>query len=209
MPLITAYAYCTSRQNAMSSKLQPALLGGLVLGVLSVLPVVNIGNVCCCLWVVSGGAVAAYLLQKNQAAPIGAGDGAAVGLLAGVVGAVVWQVLQVPVSLAMGPLVARMTDRLLSAGDLPENVRPLFEMMRQNTGFSVVGFIIGAFFTLVVSIVFSTLGGLLGAALFRTKVPPVPPIPPVRAAGVRRVVAPRGRGSIRVNIRASGVVIAW
>jgi len=167
----------------MSSKFQPALLGGLVLGVLSVLPVVNIGNACCCLWVVSGGALAAYLLQKNQAAPIGAGDGAAVGLLAGVIGAIVWQVLQVPVSLAMGPLVIRMTDRLLSAGDLPENVRPFFEMMRQNSGFSVVGFIIGAFFTLVVSIVFSTLGGLIGAALFRTKVPPVPPIPPAEPPG--------------------------
>jgi hypothetical protein len=169
-------------RNAMSSKLQPALLGGLVLGVLSVLPLVNIGNACCCLWVVSGGAMAAYLLQKNQAEPIGAGDGASVGLLAGVIGAIVWQVLQVPVSLAMGPLVARLTDRMLNAGDLPENVRPLFEMIRQNSRFNVVGFIIGAFFTLVISIVFSTLGGLIGAALFRTKVPPVPP-PPLEPPG--------------------------
>jgi hypothetical protein len=162
----------------MSSKFQPALLGGLVLGVLSVLPLVNIGNACCCLWVVSGGAMAAYLLQKNQAAPIGAGDGAAVGLLAGIIGAIVWQVLQVPVTLAMGPVLARITDRMLNTGDLPDNVRPFFEMIRQNSGFSVVGFIIGAFFTLVVSIVFSTLGGLIGAALFRTKVPPVPPPEP-------------------------------
>jgi hypothetical protein len=50
----------------------------------------------------------------------------------------------------------------------------LVETLRQGTGFSVVGFIIGAFFTLVVGIVFSTLGGLIGAALFRTKVPPAP-----------------------------------
>jgi hypothetical protein len=162
----------------MSSKFQPALLGGIVLGVLSVLPLVNLGNACCCLWVVAGGATAAYLLQKNQAAPIGIGDGAAVGLLAGVIGAVVWQVLQVPVSLAMGPLVTGFADRVLNAGDLPENVRPFFEMIRQNSGFSVVNFIIGAFFTLVVSVVFSTLGGLIGAALFRTKVPPVPPQEP-------------------------------
>ncbi len=51
----------------MSSKFQPALLGGLVLGVLSALPIVSIGNVCCCLWVISGGVLAAYLLQRNQA----------------------------------------------------------------------------------------------------------------------------------------------
>jgi hypothetical protein len=161
----------------MSSKFQPALLGGLLLGVLSVLPLVNIGNACCCLWVVSGGAVAAYLLQKNQDAPITPGDGAAVGLLAGIIGAVVWQVLQVPVTLAMGPLVARMTDRMLNTADLPENVRPLFEMLRQNEGFSVVGFIIGGFFTLIVSVVFSSLGGVIGAAMFRVKAPPPPPPP--------------------------------
>ena len=110
-----------------ASKFQPALLGGLVLGVLSALPLVNIGNLCCCLWVISGGVVAAYLLQKNQVEPIGPGDGAAVGFLAGVIGAVVWQVLQVPVTLAMGPLQARLMDRLLTTGDLPDNVRPLFE----------------------------------------------------------------------------------
>jgi hypothetical protein len=161
----------------MSSKFQPALLGGLVLGVLSVLPIVNIGNACCCLWVVSGGAVAAYLLQRNQAAPITPGDGAAVGLLAGIVGAIVWQVLQLPVTLAMGPFQAQLMDRLLNTGDLPENVRPLFEMMRQNAGFSLVGFIIGGFFTLIISVVFSTLGGVIGAAMFRAKTPPAPPPP--------------------------------
>ncbi len=159
----------------MSSKFQPALLGGLVLGVLSVLPLVSIGNACCCLWVVSGGVVAAYLLQKNQSAPIGGGDGAAVGLLAGVIGAIVWQVLQVPVTIVMGPFQMRLMDRLLSDADLPENVQPLLEMMRQNAGFSLVGFIIGGFFTLIVSMVFSTLGGVIGAALFRAKAPPNPP----------------------------------
>ena len=36
-------------------QLQPALVGGLVMGVLSALPLVNLGNLCCCFWVVSGG----------------------------------------------------------------------------------------------------------------------------------------------------------
>jgi hypothetical protein len=167
----------------MSSRFQPALLGGLVLGVLSALPIVSIGNVCCCLWVISGGVLAAYLLQRNQATPIAAGDGAIVGFLAGVIGAVVWQVLAIPITLAMGPFQARLMERLLNNADLPENVRPLVEGMRQSTALNVVYFIIGAFFTLVVSIVFSTLGGLLGAVLFRTKVPPVPPMPPPEPPG--------------------------
>jgi len=165
-------------QNAMSSKFQPALLGGLVLGVLSALPIVGAGNCCCCLWVISGGVLAAYLLQKNQPAPIEAGDGAVVGLLAGVIGVVVWQVLAIPVTLVVGPFQAQLMERLLSNADLPENVRPLVETLRQNAGFSLVGFIIGGFFTLIVSVVFSTLGGVIGAALFRTNVPPLPPPEP-------------------------------
>ena len=164
-------------QNAMSSKFQPALLGGLVLGVLSSLPIVGAGNCCCCLWVISGGVLAAYLLQKNQSAPIEAGDGAVVGLLAGVIGVVVWQLVAIPITLLMGPFQAQLMDRLLNNADLPENVRPFFEALRQNTGFNVVYFIFGAFVTLVVGVIFSTLGGLIGAALFRTKVPPVPPMP--------------------------------
>ena len=39
------------------------------------------------MWVVSGGAIAAYLLQQNQSTPILPGDGALVGLLAGLIDA--------------------------------------------------------------------------------------------------------------------------
>jgi hypothetical protein len=160
-----------------SSKLQPALLGGLVLGVLSALPLVNIGNLCCCLWVLSGGALAAYLLQRGQSTPITASDGALVGLGAGLIGAIVWQVLTVPVTLMMAPLQAKLMQRLLDAGDLPDNVRQIFETVRENSGFSILRFIIGGFFTLLVSLTFSTIGGLIGAALFRTKTTPPPPEP--------------------------------
>ncbi len=158
-----------------SSKFQPALLGGLLIGVLSALPIVSMGNACCCLWVIAGGAVAAYLLQNSQQAPITAGDGVAVGFLAGLIGAIVWQVLAVPLTILMGPIQARITERLLSAGDLPDNVRSIFETLRQNAGFSVIRFIIGGFFTLIVSVFFSTIGGLIGAALFRAKTPPPGP----------------------------------
>jgi hypothetical protein len=161
-----------------ASKLQPALLGGMVLGVLSALPIVNMGNACCCLWVIAGGMVAAYLLQNNQAVPVTAGDGAAVGFLAGVVGAIVWQALAIPVTIMMGPLQARMLERLLNTGDLPENMRSVFESLQQNAGFSIARFVLGSVFTLFISVIFSTVGGVLGAALFRKKLPPPPPLPP-------------------------------
>ena len=42
-----------------SNLVQPALYGGLVMGVLSALPLISAGNFCCCMWVISGGLVAA------------------------------------------------------------------------------------------------------------------------------------------------------
>lgn len=166
-----------------TSRLQPALYGGLLLGVLSALPIINLGNACCCLWVLCGGAVAAYVLQANQAAAITPGDGATVGLLAGIIGSFVQLLVSIPVSLVMGPLQGRMIQRFMeNAGDMPENMRPFMDAMRHG-GFSVIGAILGFFVFLFLAMIFSTLGGLLGAALFRKKdvtvLPPdLPPPPP-------------------------------
>ena len=49
-----------------SSKLVPALIGGGVIGLLSSIPVVNMGNCLCCMWVLAGGALAAYLNAKDR-----------------------------------------------------------------------------------------------------------------------------------------------
>ena len=70
----------------MNDRLQPAFWGGLFIGVLSALPIVNVGNCCCCLWVICGGALAAYLRQQNSPVQIEAAEGALVGLMAGAIG---------------------------------------------------------------------------------------------------------------------------
>jgi len=149
-----------------SANLQPAILGGLVIGILSALPIVNMGNCCCCLWVTSGGVLAAYLLQASSRGPIDPGDGALVGLLAGLVGAVVFLVISLPISVLAGPIQARMIERLIeNASDLPEGMRGAFESMR--TGSGGLSIVIGFAFQLVSGVVFSTIGGLLGALFFR------------------------------------------
>jgi len=85
-------------------KLQPALYGGVFIGVLSALPLVNLGNCVCCLWVVAGGALALYLMQQNHPYPVTAADGALVGLLAGVIGGVLGALLSIPIQMALGPV---------------------------------------------------------------------------------------------------------
>ena len=81
----------------MASKLQPALLGGLLIGVLSALPFVG---TCCCLWVIAGGVLTTYLLQERSSLPVTAGEASVAGLLAGVIGAFVSTAVAMLVSAA-------------------------------------------------------------------------------------------------------------
>ena len=160
------------------AKLQPALLGGVAIGVLSALPVINLAN-CCCAWILFGGALAAYLMQQNHPYPIETGDGAVVGLMAGVIGAVVWVVASVPIHAAMLPFQQGMTSRILrDAGDMAPEMRAVFENWAGAPAIGL-GLIFGFFVMLCVSSVFGMLGGLFGALMFKKGQPPVvpPPIP--------------------------------
>jgi hypothetical protein len=160
-----------------ASKLQPTLLGGLFIGVLSALPVVSMGNCLCCLWVVSGGVLAAYLLQQNQDAPIQAGDAAIVGLLAGIVGAFVAAIVSIPIQMLMGPLLGDWLQQISQAADeAPPEFRELLDRLGAG-GVGVVAVLVGLLVNLVFFSVFGLLGGLLGHALFRRTSPPPPPMP--------------------------------
>src|SRR5689334_8321470 len=160
------------------AKTQPALIGGVMIGVLSALPVINIAN-CCCAWVLFGGVVAAYLMQQNHPEPIQIGDGAIVGLLAGIVGAFVWLFVSIPLNLAMAPFQRGMAQRMMeNASNLPPELRTVFETA--STGGAVgAGTIFFFFVMLFVGSLFAMLGGIFGALLFRKNPPPVepPPIP--------------------------------
>src|SRR4030095_16912713 len=113
------------------------------MGVLSALPFVSAGNVCCCLWGIAGGMVAAYVLQQNQPPAIPRGAGALVGLLAGLAGAVVQVLVSIPVSLLIGPMERAMVQRMLEmAGSLPPDMRDVFERYSregQPTAWIVIG----------------------------------------------------------------------
>lgn len=154
---------------------RPALIGGLVIGVLSALPVISAGNLCCCLWVVSGGVVAAYMLQQDRATPITLGDGAVVGLLAGLAGAVVQLIISIPLTLMMAPFQRQMFESLVDRGNIPPEFRELL-VGSIGTG---IGLIVGFTFMLMAGVVFATIGGLIGAAIFRKPAPAVAPGQPL------------------------------
>jgi hypothetical protein len=163
------------------AKLQPALLGGVAIGVLSALPVINVAN-CCCAWILFGGALAAYLMQQNHPEPIQAGDGAIVGLLAGVVGAFVWLVISIPITAAMAPFQSQMMQRVLrNSADMPPEVRAMIESMSGGPALGI-GLVFSFFVMLFLSSLFGMLGGIFGALMFR-KDPPSPPVPPSGFSG--------------------------
>jgi hypothetical protein len=155
--------------------LQPALLGGVTIGVLSALPIVNLANICCCAWIVFGGGVSAYLLQQQRPAPVTAGDGALVGLLAGAIGAVVWLAVEIPLSFVLAPIQQGLIESALrSSADMPPEFRDWLETMGSTTARGV-GMVFQFLLMLFIGSLFAMVGGILGALFFRKPTPP--PVP--------------------------------
>ncbi len=165
----SAGASITTNSTA-STYIQPALIGGLVLGVLSALPIVAFGNICCCLWVISGGAVAAYALQQRQPTRITPGEGALVGLLAGLIGTFVYVLLSVPINLLMAPFERQLVERLATFGNMPPEFR---DYVNRPAGLRAVGILLDFVIRFFIDGIFSTIGGLLGAVIFAKKILPI------------------------------------
>ncbi len=155
----------------MASKLQPAFWGGLFIGILSALPIVNAGNCCCCLWVISGGALATYLYQQNLPLSVTAADGALVGLLAGAIGGVIGALVAIPLEMMTGPMQLQFMERILSSNpEVTPEMREMMEGLMTGGGFRVISMIV----SVIVFTIFGMLGGLLGVAIFKKNVPPPP-----------------------------------
>jgi hypothetical protein len=158
-----------------SGRLQPAFFGGLLIGVLSALPIVSAGNCCCCLWVVAGGMLAVYLRQQNSPFAVTSAEGALVGLLAGVIGAVVGMIISIPIDAMMGPFTRQLIERVInSQPDIPAETRDMLERASSG-GRGAIGVALKFIFMLITGTIFGMLGGLLGVAVFKKDAPPPPP----------------------------------
>ncbi|MGH9942630.1 MAG: hypothetical protein ACRD9R_09790 [Pyrinomonadaceae bacterium] len=145
----------------MNERTKAAVIGGAIIGVLSIIPLVGS---CCILWALAGGAVAVFMYLKNSNAPFTTGDGATLGAMAGGVGALIYLIIGLPMAMIMG--VAQMQQALEQAGvrDFPLG----------GTALTIVGMIIVA----VMLVIFGLLGGLIGAAIFGKNRPGAMPPPP-------------------------------
>jgi hypothetical protein len=152
------------------SKLQPALLGGLVLGLGSVIPFISLGNMCCCGWGIVGGALAAYLLiRRSPVLPVTKSDGASAGALAGVVGSLIYLVIGVPLNLLQWETFVAQFDQ--SAAGVPdvatrELMTQMIAMMQNHPVLFALAF---WFIFAVVGVSVAALGGLVGVAIFEKR----------------------------------------
>ncbi len=159
---------------------KPALVGGLIVAVLSLIPYVNLANCCFCLWALVGGIVATKLLIDRSPQQVKSGDGAMIGLLAGLVGAAIFVVIDAPLTaLRINPVLTNFA----SNPQFPPEVRDFFEQVRGSLGLRVLLSFISVFIAALFLMGFTVLGGLLGVALFEkrkgeTAPPPPPQYPP-------------------------------
>lgn len=149
----------------MNNKLKSAAIGGLITGILSLIPFIS---TCCCLWAILGGGVAAFMYIKGSSTPVSTGDGAIIGALSGLVGAVIYLIIGLPMTLIFG--AAQIEDALRQSG-----------MQAPLSGIALG--IVGTLVVAVLLVLFSTIGGLVGVAIFEKRKGSVPPPPPGFAGG--------------------------
>jgi hypothetical protein len=158
----------------MKSVLLAAVLAGGAMGLLGAIPLVSFVSSCCCLWVGIWGcgilAVWIYRLSEKTQPGLSIGQGLLLGLIAGVVGAVIVSFLGAIANLVFTGLQSSNPMDALNqipgmSDSLDENSRQLIEQYAATSGsilFSTLcNFILYPFFGLV--------GGLIGSALIWKK----------------------------------------
>ena len=162
----------------MGEKIKSGVIAGVLLLVaVWVTMFVPLGFVklCCCLWALGGGALAAYLYSRKPGARVGLGDGALMGAVAGAVAGLPFiAVLPVMSRLAGEQFQEEFARRVREMGQDPSAL-PL--------GLFAMFLIAGAMFAFLI-ITLSAVGGVIGASLFgkgggavHPSDPPPPPPP--------------------------------
>ncbi|MBN1893571.1 DUF4199 domain-containing protein [bacterium] len=159
--------------NETPSKLYPSLIGGAVMAVLSTLPIINLGNCLCCMWIMLGGGTGAYLYWKKL--PPGAewtsGDGALLGLLSGVFGALIGSFLNyfLMVFLGMGPDQDMLQTLMNNLGNVPEEFEEAMRSIGEGDAIPSSFVVLYLIANLFLDTLFGTVGGLLAAALLKKR----------------------------------------
>ena len=163
---------------------KPALIGGVILGVLSSLPVVSC---LCCAWVIAGGVIAARVYVKSSSVPVKLGRGVQLGLLTGVIGSLVVGLFSIPKNMLMNQagFMDQFRQSMQQIPNIPPESRQMIEALAANSGLIYAVELIS---TLGFCCLLGMVGGAIGVAIFEKRKPGdgmmsppyQPPISPVQ-----------------------------
>ena len=164
------------------SMLMPALYGGIIMGVISSIPVLSLVNCLCCAGVMFGGFMAVFFYKKELLpgmAPLTSSDGLQLGALAGVFGGVVGSLLTLIMLKVIGNVNGQMIMSMMESlrNSMPSEKWDEMQMDVLATELSVFKIVMG----LVIDVIFGLLGGLIGYSILKPKQelmnvqPPPPP----------------------------------
>jgi hypothetical protein len=167
-----------------------ALIAGVLVGILSALPLINAVNCLCCAWVIAGGVLAAHLYVRSSPIAVTLGRGVVLGLLTGVIGAIVDTLFSIPLYLMMAGNVSfseQLREALDQVPNMPRETKEAARTLLDQYGMTIV--VLSGFFKLFIYGVIAMLGGAVGVALFEKRKPgggpgyegayqPPPPPPP-------------------------------
>lgn len=165
----------------MNNSMKPALIGGVVGGILTALPFVN---TCCCLWGLAGGALAVMLAVKESQVPLQMGDGVKMGAIAGAIATGIYLIVGVPLGLITGRAsMSAMSGYLEQMNpEMAEQIRMQSDVMQSaSMGAQLAAMIPSILLVACILIVMSILGGILGVSIFEKRkggVAGTPPPPP-------------------------------
>lgn len=167
-------------------KLIPVLIGGAAMTATTVVPVLNMINCICCAGIMGGAVLATFMFKKNfpDDMPFTVGDGAVIGVLSGLVGAVLNALITV---LMLGASSAGMSvefdqkfdeiiRQLEAQGQDPHVVSQIRDFFVQVADSALLLFFLILAASIFIFAVFGVLGGLIGGSIFRTRV--IPTVPP-------------------------------
>ena len=156
-------------------RFQPALLGGLFIGVMSALPVIGIANACCCLWVILGGMLTTYLQQQATPLPVETSTSALQGLIAGGIGGFINSLAGMLMFRIFGGDSQQAIEQALgNIPNMPPETAEWLRSLTQGPSLALITMVV----TVPVYAVFGMLGALLGLAFFRKKITPDMPMGP-------------------------------
>lgn len=155
--------------------LKPALIGGVILGILSSLPVLNLFNCLCCAWIIGGGMLAAYMYVKEAPYRVSMGNGVLIGLFAGIIGAIVSALFSIPLNYLISSggmgFAEQFREMIEQVPNVPPETREMLRSLSDRNGMGLFYFLFYLLFSLVLFGLFAMLGGAIGVAVFEKRKP--------------------------------------